>query len=61
MTIKEIREHSGLSQGEFCKRYGIPKGTLCHWESGERKQPLYVLSLLEKVVKQDKKKNKKEL
>ena len=26
MTIKEIREHSGLSQGEFCKRYGIPKG-----------------------------------
>ena len=55
MTIKEIREHSGLSQGEFCKRYGIPKGTLCHWESGERKPPLYVLSLLEKVVKQDKK------
>ena len=50
MTIKEIREHSGLSQGEFCKRYGIPKGTLCHWESGERKPPLYVLSLLEKGV-----------
>ena len=61
MTIKEIREHSGLSQGEFCKRYGIPKGTLCHWESGERKPPLYVLSLLVKVVKQDKKKNKNEL
>lgn len=59
MTIKEIREHSGLSQGEFCKRYGIPKGTLCHWESGERKPPLYVLSLLEKVVKQDKKKIRK--
>lgn len=43
MTIKEIRERSGLSQGAFCKRYWIPKGTLCHWESGERKPPSYVL------------------
>ncbi|WP_243036695.1 helix-turn-helix domain-containing protein, partial [Blautia sp. AM47-4] len=54
MTIKEIRERSGLSQGAFCKRYGIPKGTLCHWESGERKLPSYVLNLLERVVEQDK-------
>lgn len=54
MTIKEIRERSGLSQGAFCKRYGIPKGTLCHWESGERKPPSYVLNLLERVVEQDK-------
>lgn len=52
MTIKEIRERSGLSQGAFCKRYGIPKGTLCHWESGERKPPSYVLNLLERVVEQ---------
>lgn len=62
MEIKEIREQTGLSQVEFCKRYGIPKGTLCHWESGERKPPLYVLNLLEKVVEKDKKKkNRKEL
>lgn len=54
MTIKEIRERSGLSQGAFCKRYGIPKGTLCHWENGERKPPSYVLNLLERVVEQDK-------
>lgn len=53
MTIKEIRERSGLSQGAFCKRYGIPKGTLCHWESGERKPPSYVLNLLERVVEQE--------
>ena len=58
MTIKEIREHSGLSQGEFCKRYGIPKGTLCHWESGERKPPLYVLSL---TGKSRRNKNKKKI
>lgn len=58
MEIKEIREQTGLSQVEFCKRYGIPKGTLCHWESGERKPPLYVLNLLEKVVEKDKKKKK---
>ena len=26
MTIKEIREHSGLSQGEFCSGTGSRKG-----------------------------------
>ena len=54
MGIKEIREESGLSQGKFAKKYGIPLGTLHHWEAGDRKPPEYVLELLRRCVKADK-------
>lgn len=53
MDIKEIRSASGLSQGKFAKEYGIPLGTLHHWETGDRKPPEYVLKLLERCVKED--------
>ena len=53
MGIKEIRQLSCLSQGKFAKKYGIPVGTLQHWEIGERKPPEYVLKLLERVVNED--------
>jgi putative transcriptional regulator len=52
-SIKEIRSLSGLSQEKFSKEYGIPLGTLRHWEAGERQPPEYVLRLLEKAVKYD--------
>lgn len=52
-TIKEIRALTGLSQDQFSKAYGIPLGTLQHWEAGERKPPEYVIKLLEKVVKHE--------
>ena len=52
-TIKEIREYSGLSQAKFSEKYGIPKRSLENWESGSRKCPDYVISLLERVVESD--------
>lgn len=52
-TIKEIREYSGLSQAKFSEKYGIPKRSLENWESGSRKCPDYVISLLERAVKSD--------
>lgn len=52
-TIKEIREYSGLSQAKFSEKYGIPKRSLENWESGSRKCPDYVVSLLERAVKSD--------
>lgn len=52
-TIKEIREYSGLSQAKFSEKYGIPKRSLENWESGSRKCPDYVISLLDRVVKSD--------
>ena len=52
-TIKEIMEYSGLSQAKFSEKYGIPKRSLENWESGSRKCPDYVISLLERAVKSD--------
>lgn len=53
MNIKEIRKKTGLTQEGFSKKYGIPLGTLHHWEAGDRKPPEYVLGLLSKVVDGD--------
>lgn len=53
MNIKSIREKTGLSQSAFSARYGIPIGTLHHWEAGDRQPPEYVLRLLQRVVEGD--------
>lgn len=58
MTIKEIRQISGLTQEEFAKKYEIPVSTIKGWESSAtssryRECPPYVLKLLERVVKED--------
>lgn len=54
MTAKEIREYSGLNKTNFCKKYEIPTRTWDSWESGERQPAPYILKLLERVVKEDK-------
>lgn len=48
MDIKEIRELAGLTQAGLAEKYGIPLGTIRHWEAEERKPPEYVLKLLER-------------
>lgn len=58
MTIKEIRDLTGLSQVDFGKYYNIPLPTIKKWESNPDNQnyrncPLYVNQLLERVVKID--------
>ena len=53
MTVKEIRELTGLSQAKFGTRYNIPLRTIQAWELGERSCPEYVLELLEFRVKYD--------
>ena len=52
MTIKELRELTGLSQNAFSGQYCIPKKTLQNWEQGQRKCPDYVLYMLERLVKE---------
>lgn len=54
MTAKEIRALSGLNKTNFCKKYEIPARTWDSWESGERQPAPYILKLLERVVKEDK-------
>ena len=53
MTIKQLIELSGLSMAKFARFYGIPYRTVQNWEDGKRKPPEYVLTLLERVVKED--------
>lgn len=53
MTIKELRSITGLSQQAFSDKYNIPKRSIENWESGKRTPPEYVISLLERVVKED--------
>lgn len=55
MDVKEIRKRTGLTQENFSKEYGIPIGTLHHWEAGDRKPPEYVLRLLGRCVESDQK------
>lgn len=53
MTIKEIRTLTGLSQIKFGNKYQIPMRTIQDWEAGKRVPPEYVVTLLERVVKED--------
>lgn len=54
MTIKEMRDLLNVSRAEFSRRYGIPSRTLDDWEKGKRTPPPYLITLLERVVTEDK-------
>lgn len=51
MTIKEMREKTGLSQNQFAVMVGIPVANIQYWEQGKRKPPEYVVNLLEFFLK----------
>lgn len=51
MSIREIRQATGLTQAEFAEKFHIPKRSIENWEMGERKCPEYVNYLLQKVIK----------
>lgn len=53
MTIKGIRELTGLSQVKFCEKYHIPLNTFARWEQGKREPPNYLVELLEFKVRED--------
>ena len=54
MTIKEIRQKTGLSQSRFAAKYGIPVKTIQNWEIDKRSAPEYVVDMLNKIVEMDK-------
>lgn len=53
MTVKELREMTGLSQKAFGKKYHIPTRTVENWEGGQRSPSETILYLLERVVMED--------
>lgn len=46
MTVKKLREQSGMSRNQFAEFFGVPYRTLQNWELGERQCPEYVISLM---------------
>jgi len=53
MTIKELREQTGMKRAEFSRKYGIPVRTLEDWDAGRRKPPEWLANILEKAIKYD--------
>lgn len=51
MTIREMREKTGLSQSKFATLLHIPVRTVQTWEINQRTPPIYVNELIEKVLK----------
>lgn len=51
MSIKEMREKTGLSQSKFAKILDIPTINISRWEQGVSKPPKYVEKLIEKELK----------
>lgn len=50
ITIKEIRNSTGLTQREFSKKFDIPLSTLRKWEQGETKPASYIIKMLSRLL-----------
>lgn len=50
LTIRDIRQHTGLSQAAFATRYCIPRRSVENWESGASSCPDYLRLLLAQSV-----------
>lgn len=48
ITIKELRDKSGLSQSDYAEYFDIPLRTIENWESetNSRKPPIYLIELM---------------
>lgn len=57
MTLKELREQSGMSRSNFAEYFGIPYRTVQSWElnseTNARKCPDYLLKLMEYKLKHE--------
>ena len=53
MTIKTLREASGMTQKAFSEYFNIPKRTIEDWEGERRKCPEYLLSLMAYKLKNE--------
>lgn len=58
MTIKELREKTGLSQNQFAKKYKLSIRQVQSWEQGQRNTPRTILYMLERLINEDYKEQK---
>lgn len=50
ITIKEIRNSTGLTQRAFSEKFEIPLSTLRKWEQGETKPAPYIIKMLSQLL-----------
>lgn len=56
--VKNLREKTNMSQGQFAAYFGIPKHTLQQWEQGVRQAPAYVFSMMQRILDLEQRKDK---
>lgn len=47
MSIKELREASGMTQKGFAEYFNVSRRTVENWECGRNKPPEYLVDLME--------------
>ena len=50
VSIRELREYTGLSQNKFAAMFGIPASTVKDWEYGRRNPPNYVVNMIKTIL-----------
>ena len=53
ITIKELRNKTGLSQRKFAEKYNLTIWQIQKWEQGTRNTPKSILFMLERLVNED--------
>jgi DNA-binding transcriptional regulator YiaG len=53
MTVKELREQTGLSQKAFGEYFGIPRRTIQNWEIGVSECNQYIIDLMAYKLKNE--------
>ena len=53
MTVKELREKTGLTQQKFGDYLGIPRRTIQNWENGVNECNQYIIDLMEYKLKNE--------
>lgn len=46
MTVKELRQASGMSRLQFCEYFSIPYRSVQDWELGKRQCNEYIIELM---------------
>lgn len=50
ISIKEIRQQTGLSQSQFAKKFHLTTRTIQAWEQGQRNTPEHVLYMVQRIL-----------
>lgn len=51
LSIREMRDKTGLSQSKFAAYVKIPVVNIQHWEQGVSQPPPYVVEMIERVLR----------